>query len=148
MLSYEITSVVGKHKARKRIGRGPGSGHGKTSTRGHKGSLSRAGAGTRPTYEGGSIPLFRRIPKRGFSNFQFGTRYSIVNLWQLDQFEDGAAIGIEQLVAAGLVANARSKVKVLGDGELTKKLTVSAHKFSKSAQQKISDNGGSTKVVA
>jgi large subunit ribosomal protein L15 len=149
MLSYEITSVVGKHKARKRVGRGPGSGHGKTSTRGHKGSLSRAGAGTRLTYEGGSMPLFRRIPKRGFSNFQFETRYAIVNLWQLDSvFENGAAVGIEQMVEAGLVSSAKSKVKILGDGELSKKLTVTAHKFSKAAQQKIVDIGGSAKVVA
>jgi large subunit ribosomal protein L15 len=148
MLSYEITSVVGRHKARKRIGRGVGSGHGKTSTRGHKGSLSRAGAKTRPTYEGGSMPLFRRLPKRGFNNVQFATRYAIVNVSQLDIFDDGAAVGVEQLIAAGLVSNAKSKVKILGDGELSKKLNVAAHKFSKSAQQKIVDCGGSTKVVA
>ena len=148
MLSYEITSVVGKHKARKRVGRGSGSGHGKTSTRGHKGSLSRAGAGTRPTYQGGSKPLFRRIPKRGFSNFDFETRYAIVNLWQLDMFSEGSNVGIEQFVEAGLVSNAKSKVKILGDGELTKKLNVVANKFSKSAQQKITDIGGSAKVVA
>jgi large subunit ribosomal protein L15 len=148
MLSYEITSVAGKHKGRKRIGRGPGSGHGKTSTRGHKGSLSRAGSGTRPTYEGGSMPLFRRIPKRGFSNFNFETRYTVVNLWQLDIFTDGAQVGIEQMVEAGLIANTKGKVKVLGDGDLSKKLNVVAHKFSKSAQQKIVDSGGSAKIVA
>ena len=102
MLSYQITSVVGKHKPRKRIGRGVGSGHGKTSTRGHKGSLSRAGAGTRPTYEGGSMPLFRRLPKRGFSNVQFGTRYVVVNVAQLDIFDDGSTVGMQQLVDAGL----------------------------------------------
>ena len=114
MLSYEITSVVGKHKARKRDRQRAGSGHGKTSTRGHKGSLSRAGAGTRPTYEGGSMPLFRRLPKRGFSNVQFGTRYVVVNVSQLDIFDDGAAVGVQQLVDAGLVSNAKSKVKILG----------------------------------
>jgi large subunit ribosomal protein L15 len=148
MLSYEITSVAGKHKTRKRIGRGPGSGHGKTSTRGHKGSLSRAGAGTRPTYEGGSMPLFRRLPKRGFSNIKFGTRYAIVNVSQLDIFDDGAEVGVQQLVDAGLITSAKNKVKILGDGELSKKLEVVAHKFSKSAQQKITDCGGSAKVVA
>ena len=148
MLSYQITSVVGKHKARKRVGRGVGSGHGKTSTRGHKGSLSRAGAGTRPTYEGGSMPLFRRLPKRGFSNVQFGTRYVVVNVAQLDIFDDGSTVGMQQLVEAGLIANTKGKLKILGDGDLSKKLQVTAHKFSKSAQQKIVDCGGSAKVVA
>ena len=94
------------------------------------------------------MPLFRRISKRGFSNFDFETRYSVVNLWQLDMFDDGSNVGIEQLIAAGLVANAKNRIKILGDGELTKKLTVTAHKFSKSAQQKITDIGGSAKVVA
>ena len=94
------------------------------------------------------MPLFRRIAKRGFSNFDFETRYSVVNLWQLDMFDDGSNVGIEQLVAAGLVANAKHRIKILGDGELTKKLTITAHKFSKSAQQKITDIGGSAKVVA
>ena len=148
MLSYEITSVAGRHKARKRVGRGSGSGHGKTSTRGHKGSLSRAGSGTRPTYEGGSMPLFRRLPKRGFNNYQFATRYEIVNVWQLEKFEDGAVVGVRQMVEAGLISSPRNKIKILGDGELSKKLDVTAHRFSKTAQQKIVDCGGSAKVVA
>jgi len=94
------------------------------------------------------MPLFRRLPKRGFSNFQFGTRYVVVNVAQLDIFDDGSTVSMQQLVEAGLISNTKSKVKILGDGELGKKLEVIAHKFSKSAQQKIVDCGGSTKVVA
>jgi len=147
MLNYQITSVVGKHKVRRRVGRGSGSGHGKTSTRGHKGSLSRAGAGTRLTYEGGSMPLFRRIPKRGFNNFNFAARYAIINVWQLDVFDDGTVVNTKQLAEAGLLSNPKSKVKILGDGELSKKLEVVAHKFSRSAQEKIASCGGSVKVI-
>ncbi len=149
MLSNEITSIAGSHKKRKRLGRGSGSGHGKTCGRGHKGCGSRPGSGARMTYEGGNMPLFRRMPKRGFNNYNFANRFEIVNVSQLERvFSDGAVISIEELVKANLVDNAGSKVKVLGDGELTKKLEVSAHKFSKSAEQKISDCGGTTKVVA
>lgn len=149
MLSHEITSVVGKNKSRKRIGRGRGSGLGKTCGRGHKGCGSRAGSFARPTYEGGQMPLFRRIPKRGFSNARFERRYEIINVSQLDNFfDDGASIGVEQLVGAGLIDSMQSKVKILGDGVLTKKLEVVAHKFSKSAEQKISGCGGTAKIVA
>lgn len=149
MLSNEITSIAGSHKKRKRLGRGSGSGHGKTSGRGHKGSASRPGPVARMTYEGGNMPLFRRMPKRGFNNYNFANRFEIVNVSQLERvFSDGAVISIEELVKANLVDNVSSKVKVLGDGELTKKLEVMAHKFSKSAEQKISDCGGTTKVVA
>jgi large subunit ribosomal protein L15 len=147
MLNYEITSVVGKHKARKRIGRGTGSGHGKTSGRGHKGSGSRAGSTSASLYEGGQMPLFRRLPKRGFSNYKFVTRYQIVNVSQLEGFDEGAAVGVEQLSNAGLIDSRKSKVKILGDGELTKKLDVIAHKFSKSAKQKIVDCGGTAKLI-
>lgn len=147
MLNYEITSVVGKHKARKRIGRGTGSGHGKTCGRGHKGSGSRAGSTSASLYEGGQMPLFRRLPKRGFSNYNFVTRYQIVNISQLDRFDEGAAVGVEQLSNAGLIDSRKSKVKILGDGELTKKLDVIAHKFSKSAKQKIVDCGGTAKLI-
>jgi len=147
MLNYEITSVVGKHKARKRIGRGTGSGHGKTSGRGHKGSGSRAGSTSASLYEGGQMPLFRRLPKRGFSNYNFVTRYQIVNISQLDRFDEGAAVGVEQLSNAGLIDSRKSKVKILGDGELTKKLDVTAHKFSKSAKQKIVDCGGTAELI-
>ena len=147
MLNFEITSVSGKHKARKRIGRGPGSGQGKTCGRGHKGSLSRAVATSTSLYEGGQMPLFRRLPKRGFSNYNFETRYKIVNVSQLERFDDGAVVGVEQLSNVGLIDSVRNKVKILGDGELTKKLEVTAHKFSKTAEQKIVGCGGSAKVI-
>lgn len=143
MLSHEITSVVGKHKPRKRIGRGQGSGVGKTAGRGHKGSRSRAGAMRFSLYEGGQMPLFRRVPKRGFNNKQFARRFEIINVCELERFDDGAEVGIAQLSQAGLIDGPESRVKILGDGELTKKLQVAAHKFSKSAEEKIVGCGGS-----
>jgi large subunit ribosomal protein L15 len=148
MLSHEITSIAGRKKQRKRIGRGPGSGHGKTSGKGHKGSLSRSGAGGKIGYEGGQMPLFRRLPKRGFSNYKFVRRYEIINVSQLDRFEDGSIIDVKSLFSEGLVNSANSKVKVLGDGELTKKLDVNVHKFSKAAHDKILSCGGVVRVVA
>jgi large subunit ribosomal protein L15 len=147
MLNYEITSVPGKHKARRRVGRGTGTGRGKTCGRGHKGSASRAGATSVSLYEGGQMPLFRRLPKRGFSNYTFATRYQIVNVSQLERFDEGAAVGVEQLSNAGLIGGLKSKVKILGNGELTKKLEVAAHKFSKTAEQKIIGCGGTAKVI-
>jgi len=147
MLNHEITSVVGKHKARKRLGRGRASGQGKTAGKGHNGQRSRAGATRTSFSEGGQMPLFRRLPKRGFSNYQFETRYETINVSQLECFEDGTDVGVEQLVAAGLVNKPRSKVKILGNGELTKKLAVTADKFSKSAQEKITGCGGAATVV-
>lgn len=147
MLNHEITSIVGKNKRRKRVGRGCGSGHGKTSCRGHKGQGSRAGAKSLSAYEGGQMPLFRRVPKRGFSNFQFATSYEIVNVSQLERFADGSEIGVSQLSQAGLVNCSKSRIKILGNGELSKKLQVVAHKFSKSAEQKIVASGGAAKVV-
>ncbi len=146
MLNYEITSVAGKHKARRRVGRGNGSGSGKTSGRGHNGQNSRAGASRMSLYEGGQMPLFRRLPKRGFSNYDFARRYEIVNVSQLERFDDGADISAEQLSDAGLIGSGKSKVKILGDGELTKKLKVTAHKFSKTAEQKIEACGGTANV--
>ena len=147
MLNYEITSIVGKHKRRRRVGRGTGTGHGKTCGRGHKGSGSRAGSRSASLYEGGQMPLFRRLPKRGFSNYKFVTRYQIVNVSQLERFDEGAAVGIEQLSDAGLIDSLKTKVKILGDGELTRKLQVSAHKFSKTAEQKIVGCGGTAKLI-
>ena len=147
MLNYEITSVTGKHKRRRRIGRGTGSGHGKTCGRGHKGSGSRAGSTSASLYEGGQMPLFRRLPKRGFNNYKFETRYQIVNIYQLERFDEGAAVSVEQLSNAGLIGSRETKVKILGDGELTKKLDVTAHKFSKRAKQKIVGCGGTTKLI-
>ncbi len=149
MLNDEITAIAGRYKKRKLIGRGKGSGHVKTCGRGHKGCGSRPGSSARLTYEGGQMPLFRRLAKRGFNNYNFSRRYEVVNISQLERiFDDGAAINVQELATAGLVDSFKSKVKVLGDGELTKKLTVTAHKFSKSAEQKISDCGGTVKVVA
>lgn len=149
MLSNEITAIAGSDPKRNRVGRGRGSGNGKTCGRGHKGYGSRAGASTPLAYEGGQMPLFRRLPKRGFNNAQFSVRYEVVNVSQLDRlFNDGTEVGLNELVSAGLIDSASSKVKILGDGELTKKLDVSAHKFSKSAQEKISSCGGSAKIVA
>jgi large subunit ribosomal protein L15 len=147
MLGHEITSVVGGKKSRRRVGRGIGSGHGKTSGRGHKGQGSRSGGPNMSLREGGQMPLFRRLPKRGFNNVNFARRYEIVNVAQLERFEDGTVIGLEQLSQAGLIGNIRQRVKILGDGELTKKLQVNAHKFSKSAEQKIVAIGGTAKVL-
>jgi len=147
MLNHEITSVVGKHKPRRRVGRGTGTGHGKTCGRGHKGGGSRAGSTSVTLHEGGQMPLFRRLPKRGFSNYKFAIRCEIVNVSQLERFQDGADVGIEQLSTAGLVNSAKSKIKILGKGDLTKKLQVTAHKFSKTAEQKIVASGGTAKAI-
>jgi large subunit ribosomal protein L15 len=147
MLNHEITSIAGKHKRRRRVGRGSGSGHGKTCGRGHKGGGSRAGSTSVSLYEGGQMPLFRRLPKRGFNNFKFAKRCEIVNVCQLEQFEDGAVVGVEQLSGAGLIDSIKSRVKILGKGDLTKKLQVIAHKFSKNAEQKIAASGGVVKMI-
>jgi large subunit ribosomal protein L15 len=148
MLSHEITSVVGKHKARKRIGRGRGTGQGGSAGRGTKGSGSRAGARKFSIYEGGATPYFRHLPKRGFNNKEFATRFMVVNVSQLERFEDGAQVDVEQLSKVGLVSCVTNKVKILGDGELTKRLQVVAHKFSKSAEQKIVGCGGTATKIA
>jgi len=147
MLNHDITSVAGKNKTRKRVGRGRGTGSGKTCGKGHKGQNSRAGAKRQTLSEGGQMPLFRRLPKRGFSNVNFATHYEIVNICQLERFEDGAEIGVEQLLEAGLISQAKSKIKILGNGALTKKLTVTVHKFSKSAQEKIAGCGGTVSQI-
>jgi len=149
MLSNEITAIAGANKSRKRVGRGNGSGLGKTSGRGHKGCGQRSGGSVRLGYEGGQMPIHRRLPKHGFNNKNFARRYEIVNVSQLEKFfDDGTTISVSELAQKGLVDSTSSKVKILGDGELTKKLEVSAQKFSKSAQEKISGCGGSAKVVA
>ena len=147
MLNHEITSIAGKHTRRRRVGRGSGSGHGKTCGRGHKGAGSRAGSTSVSLKEGGQMPLFRRLPKRGFNNYNFANRCEIVNVCQLERFEDGAIVGVEQLSGAGLIDNIKSKVKILGKGDLTKKLQVTAHKFSRNAEQKIAASGGIVKLI-
>jgi large subunit ribosomal protein L15 len=147
MMIHEITEKVGKYKARKRVGRGRGSGVGKTSGRGHKGAGSRSGYSRRAYFEGGQMTFVRRIPKRGFTNHDFRTVYSIVNVKALEKrFDDGATITPEALVKAGLIRNTKLPVKVLGEGELSKRFTVTAGKFSGSAKEKIEKAGGSCTV--
>ncbi|HEU5163199.1 MAG TPA: 50S ribosomal protein L15 [Thermoanaerobaculia bacterium] len=136
----------GSRHAKKRVGRGPGSGHGKTSSRGEKGQKSRSGFSRKLGFEGGQMPLQRRLPKRGFTNI-FRTSYAVLNLSDLEErFEAGATVDRDALKKAGLLRGAR-KVKVLGDGDLTKKLNVHADKFSKSAREKIEAAGGSCQVA-
>ena len=132
---------------RKRRGRGPGSGNGKTSGKGHKGQNARSGGGVRPGFEGGQLPLFRRLSKRGFNNYNFRTVYATVNVGDLERFEEGTTVTKELLVEVGLVKKELDGIKVLGNGELTKKLTVKADKFSSTAKAKIENVGGTTEVI-
>mgnify|MGYP000450214040 CR=1 FL=1 len=134
-------------KARKRVGRGPGSGTGKTSGKGEKGQNARSGGGVRPGFEGGQLPLFRRLSKRGFNNYEFRTVYSTVNVSDLNRFEDGTVVDTALLKEVGLIKKELDGVKVLGSGELTKKLIVKANAFTKSAQEKIETIGGKTEVI-
>ena len=134
-------------KNRKRVGRGPGSGTGKTSGKGHKGQNARSGGGVRPGFEGGQLPLFRRLSKRGFNNYNFRTVYATVNVGDLERFEEGTTVTKELLIEAGLVKKELDGIKVLGNGELTKKLTVKADKFSSTAKEKIENVGGTTEVI-
>ena len=144
----EITELAGADKRGKRRGRGRGSGSGKTAGRGHKGGGQRAGWGIRGLQEGGQMPTFRRLPKRGFSNFQFATRYQVVNVEDIDaRFDAGAHVTAEALRVVGLLRTVRLPVKVLGNGAITKKLLVEAAKFSASAQAKISAAGGEARVI-
>lgn len=143
----EILSKAGKYKARKRIGRGTGSGQGKTAGRGHKGYGSRAGAKKRVGFEGGQNPALSRIPQRGFSNADFRKEFHIVNVESLDKFDDGARVDAEALVGVKLISDVNKPVKVLGRGELAKKLTVVAAKFSATAAEKISQAGGTVEQV-
>lgn len=143
----DVNRGITKNKKRKRVGRGPGSGHGKTCGRGHKGQRSRAGFSMRPTFEGGQMPLVRRIPKRGFNN-RWALSVGIVNISDLDvAFADGDEVTLETLQARGLAKGRFDVLKVLGDGQLTKKLKVSAHRFSKSAKEKIEALGGEIVVL-
>lgn len=141
-----LKPAPGSTKNRKRIGRGPGSGTGKTSGRGHKGQNSRSGGGVKPGFEGGQMPLQRRIPKRGFVSRNKKV-YSLVNLRDLDVFEAGTVVDLEQFGKTGLVSGIKDGIKILADGDLTKALTVHAHKFSKSAVAKIEAAGGKVEVL-
>jgi large subunit ribosomal protein L15 len=144
MKLHDLSPAPGSKHSRKRVGRGPGSGLGKTAGRGHKGGQSRAGYSVRPGFEGGQMPLIRRVPKRGFHNI-FRVEYAVVNLSQLDGL--GATVGPDLLVEHGLVHRGR-RVKVLGNGDLKKAVTVSAHKFSASARAKIEAAGGRCEELA
>lgn len=146
MKLHDLRPAEGSVKAPLRKGRGSGSGLGKTAGRGHKGQKARSGGGVRPGFEGGQMPLARRLPKRGFTNI-FAKVYTLVNLRDLEIFEEGTVVTPELLKQAGLVKKFNDGIKVLGDGELTKKLTVQAHKFSKSAQEKIEALGGKAEVI-
>ena len=146
MKIHELTPALDSNKAVKRIGRGHGSGNGKTAGKGHKGQNARSGGGVRIGFEGGQMPLARRIPKRGFNNI-FASNYAIVNVSDLNKFTDGTEVTTELLVASGLVKKVYDGVKILGNGELTKKLTVEVNAFSASAKAKIEELGGEAKEV-
>ena len=141
----ELNSV--STKARKRVGRGAGSGLGKTSGKGHKGQNARSGGGVRVGFEGGQLPLYRRLSKRGFNNYEFRTVYATVNVSDLNRFDEGTVVTPELLIESGLIKKQLDGIKVLGNGELTKKLTVKANKFSTSAKTKIENIGGKTEVI-
>ena len=147
MKLHELRPSEGAFKTSKRLGRGTGSGLGKTSGKGHKGQNARSGGGVRPGFEGGQLPLFRRLPKRGFSNAMFKVEYATINVSDLEKFEDGAVVTPELLKEMGILKKQLAGVKVLGNGELTKKLTVKANKFSVSAKEKIEAIGGKAEVI-
>ena len=142
----ELRPAEGSAKSAYRKGRGPGSGNGKTAGKGHKGQNARSGGGVRPGFEGGQIPLYRKLPKRGFNN-KFATNYAIVNVSALEVFENGAVVDMETLLAKKIIRKSLDGLKILGNGELTKSLTVKANIFSASAKEKIEAAGGKTEVV-
>ena len=146
MKLHELKPNPGSVKNRKRLGRGTATGQGKTSGRGMNGQKSRSGGGVRPGFEGGQMPLYRRLPKRGFTNI-FGTEHSEINVEALNIFEDGAEVTPELLKSEGILKKQLDGVKILGNGDITKKLTVKAHKFSKSAVEKIEAAGGKVEVI-
>ncbi len=146
MKLHELKPAEGSRRNRKRVGRGIGSGTGKTSGRGHDGQNARSGGGVRLGFEGGQIPLFQRLPKRGFTNIN-RKDYAIVNLDTLNRFEEGTEVTPEMLLESGVISNAKSGIKILGNGTLDKKITVKANKFSASAKEAIEKAGGQTEVV-
>ena len=147
MKLHELQPNEGSVQTRKRVGRGAGSGLGKTSGKGHKGQTARTGGGVRLGFEGGQLPLFRRLSKRGFNNYNFRTNYATINVSDLEGFEDGTEVTVELLLDTGLVKKELDGVKVLGSGELTKKLVVKANAFSETAKAKIEKNGGKAEVI-
>ena len=146
MKLHDLKPAVGATTAEKRLGRGIGSGLGKTSGKGHKGAKARSGGGKGPGFEGGQIPLMRRIPKRGFTNI-FRTEYVAINVDRLEIFEDGQVVTPVELIEMGIIKNIREGVKIMGNGELTKKLTVKANKFTATAKEKIEAAGGKAEVI-
>ena len=147
MKLHELKPAEGSAKAAWRKGRGAGSGNGKTAGKGHKGQNARSGGGVRPGFEGGQLPLYRKLPKRGFNNARFAKVYAIVNVEALNVFEDGAVVDLDALLAKKIVRKANDGLKVLGSGELTKKLTVKASVFSAPAKEKIEAAGGKIEVA-
>ena len=147
MKLHELKPAEGSAKAAWRKGRGAGSGNGKTAGKGHKGQNARSGGGVRPGFEGGQLPLYRKLPKRGFNNARFAKVYAIVNVEALNVFEDGAVVDLDALLAKKIVRKANDGLKVLGSGELTKKLTVKASVFSATAKEKIEAVGGKIEEV-
>ncbi len=147
MKLHELAPAAGSTKEVKRIGRGHGSGNGKTAGKGHKGQKARSGGSIRPGFEGGQMPLQRRMPKRGFNNI-FAKEFAAVNVSELEKrFEDGAEVDAQALIEAGAIKNAKDGIKILGNGELTKKLTVKAAKFTAAAKEKIEKAGGKAEVM-
>ena len=143
MQLHDLAPAPGSRKNKKRIGRGPGSGTGKTSGKGHKGLKARSGGSVRPGFEGGQMPLYRRLPKRGFKNYPFKTNNAVLNVKDLDRFEDGAVVDMEALRAAGLVKGRVDGAKILGEGEISKKLSLKNVLVSQTAKEKIEAAGGS-----
>jgi len=146
MKLHELHPAEGSTAAQKRLGRGTGSGLGKTSGKGHKGAKARSGGGKRPGFEGGQMPLYRRVPKRGFNNI-FRTEYAEVNVERLEIFNDGDTVTVPMLLEAGIIKKTLDGVKILGNGDLTKKLTVQAQKFTAGAKEKIEAVGGKAEVI-
>ena len=146
MKLHELKPAEGATSARKRLGRGIGSGLGKTSGKGHKGAKARSGGGKRPGFEGGQMPLTMRLPKRGFTN-NFRKEYVAINVSRLDVFEDGATVGAVELIEMGIIKKIGDGIKIMGDGELNRKLTVQANKFTATAKEKIEAAGGKAEVI-
>ena len=147
MKLHELSPAEGSVKENYRKGRGAGSGNGKTAGKGHKGQNARSGGGVRPGFEGGQLPLYRKLPKRGFNNYRFANKYAIINVQSLNKFNDGEVVDSAALLSAGIIHNVFDGVKVLGEGEISKKLTVKAAIFSETAKEKIEAVGGKTEVV-
>ena len=147
MKLHELERNIGATHDKKRVGRGPGSGLGKTSGRGQKGQKARSGGSINPVFEGGQLPLYRRLPKRGFTNGKFRTKYAVINLSDLNRFEDGTVVTPALLKETGLIKNQLDGIKILSNGKLERKLTIQAHKFSTTALEKIKESGSKAEVI-